>query len=430
LYKGNILQYKGNSFRLTKRQKYSQIAKCIGPNRTKVFATQTQKYTNPNTTGLLRVNYTEFPFPNEIVGAPNNISGPYQYNVPNPFDCSSNYLQDGGNLVCGSYANPCTGEILKKTIPSATICNPSYCSDVPGTPIELCWNTKIQSWFPKQRYVMNNSTNKWPQGYKEFVSAVKPDAPVLSLDSFTETTVTLSWTYNNNICIPISEFIIYNNNNPIKIVAYTITSITINFLSGNNYFNVTSFTTGIESKYSNTIIFNYGNMSSNFNVGSGSNTGSGSGSNTGSGSGSNTGSGSNVGSGTGSNVGSNSNTGSNVGSNSNTGSNTGSNSNTGSTSNIGSVSNTDFGKCYVIENTNNTDNSINLNNYINNNDTVVTIHNNTGKNLIINSTDLIHNNFFCPDGTNNLELNNKSTARIYNIHIQNNKKRLKQAIIF
>ena len=209
LYKGNILQYKGNSLRLTKRQKYSQIAKSIGPNRTKVFATQTQKYTNPNTTGLLRVNYTEFPFPNEIVGAPNNISGPYQYNVPNPFDCSSNYLQDGGNLVCGSYANPCTGEILKKTIPSATICNPSYCSDVPGTPIELCWNTKIQSWFPKQRYVMNNSTNKWPQGYKEFVSAVKPDAPVLSLDSFTETTVTLSWTYNDNICIPISEFIIY-----------------------------------------------------------------------------------------------------------------------------------------------------------------------------------------------------------------------------
>jgi hypothetical protein len=99
-------------------------------------------------------------------------------------------------------------------------------------------------------------------------------------------------------------------------------------------------------------------------------------------------------------------------------------------SNLGSVSNTDFGKCYVIENTNNTNNSINLDNYINNNDTVVTIHNNTGKTLTINSRDLIHNNFFCPDGTNNLELNNKSTARIYNIHIQNNQKRLKQAIIF
>jgi len=170
-YKGNVLQYKGNSSRLTKKQKYTQLAKGFGPNRTKVFATQTQTYTNPNTSGLLRVNYTTYPYPNQIVGAPNNISGPFQYNVPNPFDCSNNSIQDGGNLVCGTYANPCTGQIIQTGAVSATICNPASASNVPG-PSVLCWNNKIQTWFPRKRYFMNNSANKWPVNYKGFVSAV------------------------------------------------------------------------------------------------------------------------------------------------------------------------------------------------------------------------------------------------------------------
>ena len=92
-YKGNILQYKGNSSRITKNQKYSQISKGLWANRTKVYATQTQTYTNPNTIGLARVNYTNIPFPNQIVGSPNNISGPFQYGIPNPFDCSTNTIQ-------------------------------------------------------------------------------------------------------------------------------------------------------------------------------------------------------------------------------------------------------------------------------------------------------------------------------------------------
>ena len=171
IYKGNILQYKGNSSRLTKSQKYAQLAKGFGPNRQKVFATQSQTYTNPNTTGLLRVNYTTIPFPNEIVGAPNNISGPYQYDVPNPNGCSGTSIQDGGTLVCGTFANPCTGQIIQTGATSATICNLASASDVPGSSI-LCWNNKVQTWFPKPRYVMNNSTDKWPQGYKGFVSAV------------------------------------------------------------------------------------------------------------------------------------------------------------------------------------------------------------------------------------------------------------------
>jgi len=170
-YKGNVLQYKGNSSRFTKNKKYSQLAKGFGPNRTKVFATQSQTYTNPNTTGLLRVNYQTYPYPNEIVGAPNNQSGPFQYNVQSPFDCSSNSIQDGGNLVCGTYANPCSGQIIQTKDTSIIICNPASASDVPGSSV-LCWNNNIQTWFPRQRYIMNNSGNKWPQGYKGFVSAL------------------------------------------------------------------------------------------------------------------------------------------------------------------------------------------------------------------------------------------------------------------
>jgi hypothetical protein len=173
IYKGNILQYKGNSSRLTKSQKYTQLATGRGPNRTNVFATQSQTYTNPNTTGLQRINYSTIPFPNTVVGAPNNISGPFQYNVPNPNGCSGVSIQDGGTLICGTFANPCTGEIIKQCTKSATICNPASASDVPGSSI-LCWNTKVQTWFPKPRYVMNNSTDKWPVNYKGFVSAVDP----------------------------------------------------------------------------------------------------------------------------------------------------------------------------------------------------------------------------------------------------------------
>ncbi len=174
MYKGNILQHKGNSARLTKSQRYSQLARCGGPNRTKVFATQTETYTNPNTTGLLRTGFQTYSYPNEIVGAPNNISGPYQYNVDNPNDCSSNAVQEGGILVCGAYANPCSGEIYINPNTDATICNPASASNVPG-PEYLCWNKRMQPWFPRPRYVMNNSTNKWPTNYKGFVSAVPPN---------------------------------------------------------------------------------------------------------------------------------------------------------------------------------------------------------------------------------------------------------------
>jgi hypothetical protein len=170
-YKGNILQYKANSAKFTKNQKYSQIANRNGPSRKKNYGTQSTTYSNPNISGLLRTGYTTYPFPNNIVGVPNNISGPFVYNVPNPDGCLSNDVQDGGILVCGTFANPCTGEIYKSGNNNATICNSSSSSNVPGNLI-LCWNKKIQTWFPKPRY-NNNSGTKWPVNYKGFVSALR-----------------------------------------------------------------------------------------------------------------------------------------------------------------------------------------------------------------------------------------------------------------
>ena len=229
LYKGNILQYKKNSSNLTKKQRYSQISKGCWTNRTKTFATQSQTYSNPNTTGLQRVNYNTFPYPNNIVGAPNNVSGPFQYNVPNPDDCSSNSIQDGGSLICNKFANPCTGEIIKQT--QTINCYPTTCSDVPGQIQDLCWNNRLQTFYPRQRYFMSNSGSKWPEGYKGFVSAATPLPPVLTLNSTTNSSATLSWTDIINDCLPVSSYNIFQNGSLARTVDYTVTTIIITGLN-------------------------------------------------------------------------------------------------------------------------------------------------------------------------------------------------------
>lgn len=210
-YKGNILQYKANSARLTKSQKYSQLAKCCGPNRTKVFATQSETYSNPNTTGLLKVGYNTYSYPNQIVGEPNNISGPFAYGIPNPNNCPGTDIQVGGTLVCGTYANSCSGQIKQKSSTSATICNPSSASNVPGTSI-LCWNSKMQSWFPKSRYSMNNSTDKWPVNYKLLKSALTPSSstPLKLYLELINGYIYLYWTTNS--IFQLDQFIINVNN--------------------------------------------------------------------------------------------------------------------------------------------------------------------------------------------------------------------------
>jgi hypothetical protein len=297
IYKGNILQYKGNSARFTKSQRYSQLARCAGPNRTKVFATQSQTYTNPNTSGLLRVGYQTYPYPNQIVGAPNNISGPFQYNVPNSNDCSGNSVQDGGTLVCGTFSNPCTGEIIKQGINPATICNPASASDVPGSSV-LCWNNKVQTWFPRQRYFMNNSTDKWPVNYKGFVSAIQNDSPIIltagnlklkSITNITGTTGTATiqifWSPPLNYCGTIYGYKIYIDNIFIDIVLAPITTYITTPLAINQTYNfnivtisIINYPSGrykIDSVFSSTLKVNLpiiytttGSPTSTFNSGS------------------------------------------------------------------------------------------------------------------------------------------------------------------
>lgn len=58
LAKGNVLQHRKNSSRLTHKQRYSQMSKGQWVYKKNTKATQNQTYTNPNTTHLKRVNYT------------------------------------------------------------------------------------------------------------------------------------------------------------------------------------------------------------------------------------------------------------------------------------------------------------------------------------------------------------------------------------
>jgi len=256
MQKGNVLQYKNNCANLTKKQKYSQISRGCNSSRKKCYATQSMYYTNPNTTSLQRVNYTNVPYPNFIVGSPNNPSGPYQANKANPFGCVTNVLQDGGNLVCGAIINPCTNQVLQKQKTQPYLCFPTYCSDVPGRPIELCWYSNMQTWYPKNQTTMNNSLDKWPEGYKGFVSAITPATPVLSITTNTDKTqATLSWTVTTSACIPISSYIIYQNGILVKKVSYQFTSTTVdNLTPGTNYtFFIMALSGTIPSSPSNTV---------------------------------------------------------------------------------------------------------------------------------------------------------------------------------
>jgi hypothetical protein len=175
LLKANILQYKKNSGNLTKSQKYAQLAKGMGPLRKKSYATQSVSYTNPNTSSFQRINSTTIPFPNIIPGFPNNVSGPYQYNILSPYGCGTNSIEEGGSLVSNRIENPCSKEIIKEC-PKEQNCFLITDSDVPGfsnpsVSKVLCRKSNIQTFYPRNKLTMNNSANKWPQNYKGFVSA-------------------------------------------------------------------------------------------------------------------------------------------------------------------------------------------------------------------------------------------------------------------
>ena len=255
LLKGNVLQYKKNSSNLTKNQRYSKIAKGQWTNRTKTWATQSDVYTNPNMLSLKRVGFVEYPKNDISPSSPANIGGPFVpvSSINDPFNCPNFTFKDGGTLICGVYQDPCTGTVIERTFQPNYY--PTSDSDVPGKIELLYWDPRLQSWYPKVRRTMNNSTDKWPVNYKLFTSAIKPNAPVLSINAYTTNTVSLSWTVRKSNCIPISNYNIYDiNNNLIKVVDYKINNYTIDNLTSGKYgFYIIAFSTKYKSESSNIV---------------------------------------------------------------------------------------------------------------------------------------------------------------------------------
>jgi len=226
LKKGNVLQYKKNSSNITKKQKYSQIARGNWTNRTTTWATQTETYTNPNTNMLQRINYsnitsTGIPTTDPITRCPistlnknvsfmppptptlnlNNGNNGNNGNkkghspiLPPPQVISSNQnsntqnivilipspipptipvittpniiIPDGGTLLCNTTENICTGEITVKISPIQ--CVPTSSSDVPGPIMGLCYDDSLPTYYPK-------TSHSYP--YSNYVSKddIKPD---------------------------------------------------------------------------------------------------------------------------------------------------------------------------------------------------------------------------------------------------------------
>jgi hypothetical protein len=157
---------------MSKKQKYAQIAKGLWKPRNVTWATQkinaNSLKTNPNSTCMKRVNYKKIylasGLPAPVDAA---LTCPSDYRFV-PYD--SIVIADGGILVCGTVENICTGKTIEKE--SYNTCNPSSNSDVPGPIVPLCWNDGYATWYPKPRRVMGAVGNKFPEGYKGFVSAV------------------------------------------------------------------------------------------------------------------------------------------------------------------------------------------------------------------------------------------------------------------
>lgn len=259
LKKGNVLQYKANSSNLTKTQKYSLIAKGQWTNRNTTWASQsTRGFTNPNTTSLKRsgnvVNVAIDPITGQILGPtteppscpkpiiktnealPSNGGGGSDVSEPNlPPQLSPQHgsnvfpppvapstppapivIQDGGVLICSVQENICTGKSQQSS--SQQLCHPTTDSDVPGKIEYLCWNDGSQTWYPRQRYIMSNSTDKWPVNAK-LVGAIKLVTPIITNSTYNELTksVKLIWTFDDS-CLPASSFSVFENLKLVKIV--------------------------------------------------------------------------------------------------------------------------------------------------------------------------------------------------------------------
>jgi len=374
--KGNVLQYKKNSSNLTKNQRYSQIAKGLWVNRTKSWATQTETYTNPNVSNLKRVGYVEYPINDITPGTPVNPAGPFQpvVQIVDP-KCPNLTYKDGGNLVCGTYQNPCTGEV--KESPVQPNYHPTSDSDVPGPIQQLYWDPRIQTWYPKTRRTMNNSTDKWPINYKFLKSAIQVSAPVLSILSSTVNSVQLVWTIPNN-SIPANKFTIFVNNSLYKTIVNSInyTAILTDLPEGPYEIYIVAFLSTNSSPPSNTVIYNNEIVTKSTIYEDSSDT--------------------------------------------NANDNTNDNTNTNTTQ--GSIIFNNKSDYYVIENTNNNSNAIFLPDYlISENNKTITIVNKTTDILTILSTAPIYNIMYAPNGTHTLEIMNNGTATLRYIYDVDNK---------
>jgi hypothetical protein len=276
LNKGNVLQYKANSSNLTTSQKYSKIAKGQWVNRNTTWATQsTRGYTNPNTTSLKRsgnvVNVAIDPITGAVIGPtiapvtclkpiitineglPSNGGGGSDIKEPDipppiePTPGSETFpsiipdtlvepivIQDDGILICSVQENVCTGETTNSV--SQQLCHPTSDSDVPGTIQDLCWNDGTQTWYPRQRYVMTNSTNKWPVNAVLF-SSVKPSPPIITSITSNFNVVTLIWTQIQD-CLSVDFFNIFQNGNFVQSVPGIIftADLIVNNYNTYNYF--------------------------------------------------------------------------------------------------------------------------------------------------------------------------------------------------
>ena len=248
--KANVLQYKKNSSQLTKQQRYAQIAKGYWTNRTTTWATQTESYTNPNTQSLQRENYTNIttngvptflpitcnnanttgsysmlpstisaqgtnpppvlpPPPPPVVESSNNVLPNYPNTITEPAPVV--VIPEGGYLNCNVVTNICTG--VSYTVPKKKNCFPTTDSDVPGPIMDLCYDPKDPTWYPRQRYTMSNSTNKWPQGSKFIRSASSLYPSNLSTsDVSTVTKVNITNNNSQNITNSINGIIYINTN--------------------------------------------------------------------------------------------------------------------------------------------------------------------------------------------------------------------------
>jgi hypothetical protein len=291
LNKGNVLQYKKNSSNLTKQQRYSQIAKGQWTNRNTTWATQsTRGYTNPNNQSLERANSINITLAGVPTTAPvtcpkfpniiNNLlplsggGGAANPEVippppPPPTESSGNMLPDAvpetqvepivirdlGTLVCSTQENICTGKIIRQL--TDNFCYPTTDSDVPGSIIDLCWNDGTPTWYPRQRYIMTNSANKWPVNAPLFSAIIIP-APVITSISNIGNEITLTW-IQNETCLPVNNFIIYEDGIPVKIVLGTTFTTSIVIASGNEKytFYIVASNTNIISEPSNSVSFEF-----------------------------------------------------------------------------------------------------------------------------------------------------------------------------